>query len=302
VLNYRVEFGILSVAGDLSGGGIRMIDRRTNEEHLRERLAVKTVEQTFKRDMVEGFGLAPFNAKGILNLVKETYLPHLWGKDKPVGIGQARVLAVSEQEPPGKPLKDCEMKAVTLTVTNPEEDEPVRVKYGQAQYRRIKILRMLEEACEQGAYLTQEDLSGLMNVSLRTIKRDVKALRKESYYLPLRGQQKDIGPTISHKTQAVERYIRKEPVSKISTCIKHSPEAVVRYIKSFARVLVAREKGLSLEETAFMLGLSERLIKEYMDLAERYRGEEYRERIGEIVSFVKNESMRGIKKTNWKAS
>jgi NADH:ubiquinone oxidoreductase subunit E len=233
-----------------------MIDKRNTEEHLKERLKVKTVKQMFQRDMVKEFGLSPFNAKGIFNLMKEAYLPQIFGKEMPVNIGQARILAVSQQEPPGKALNDCQMVPVILTVTNPEEDEEVRVKYGQAQYRRTKILRMLEEACEQGAYLTQEDMAGIMNISIRTIKRDVSALRKDSYYVPLRGQQKDIGPTLSHKSQAVERYIRKEPVSKIATCIKHSPEAVVRYIKSFARVIVARERGLNIEETSFMLGLS----------------------------------------------
>jgi len=119
---------------------------------------------------------------------------------------------------------------------------------------------MLEEACEQEGYLTEEDLAGLMNVSVRTIKRDVSCLRKENYYLPLRGQQKDIGPGTSHKAQAVGRYLRREPVSHIAKCMKHSPAAVVRYIKSFARVVVAKNKGLGMDEMSFMLGLSKRLI------------------------------------------
>ena len=201
-----------------------MIDKRNNNEHMRERLAAKTLEQSFQRDMVQGFGLAPFNAKGVLNLVKESYLPQLWGRERPVGIGQARILAVSEKEPPGKPLKECELVPVTLTISQPEEDEEVRVRHGQGQYRRVKIIRMLEEACEQGGYLTQEDLAGLMNVSVRTVKRDVSALRQEKYYLPFRGQQKDIGPGVSHKVQAVGRYMRREPVSHIATCMKHSPQ------------------------------------------------------------------------------
>ncbi len=273
-----------------------MIDKRTNNEKMKERLSVKTLEQSFQRDMVNGFGLAPFNAKGVLNLVKESYLPHLWGKERPVGIGQARILAVSQKEPAGKPIKECELVPITLTISHAEEDEEVRVKYGQSNYRRMKIIRMLEEACEQESYLTEEDLSGLMNVSVRTIKRDVSQLRKAKYYLPLRGQQKDIGPGVSHKAQAVERYLRREPVSYIARCMKHSPAAVVRYIKSFARVLVAKSKGLEKEEMSFMLGLSKRLIQEYLDLAEKNQSRQYRERMSEIVSFVEKEALNKVKK------
>jgi hypothetical protein len=43
-----------------------MIDKRTNNEHMLERLSSKTLEQSFQRDMIQGFGLAPFNARGIL--------------------------------------------------------------------------------------------------------------------------------------------------------------------------------------------------------------------------------------------
>jgi len=275
-----------------------MLDNRTAKEHMKGRLTIKTMENVFQRDMVEGFGLSPFNARGVLNQVKEIYIPHLWGKERPVGVGQARILAVSKDEPAGKPLRECQMVPVIVTVSIPEEDEEVRIKYGQAQYRRMKILRMLEEACEQSAYLTEEDLAGIMNMSLRTVKRDISALRTEGYYLPLRGQQKDIGPTISHKSQAVERYIRNEPVSKIAQCIRHSPEAVVRYIKSFARVLVAEDRGLNLDETSFMLGMTKRLVKEYVELGKKYTGEEYTERIKDIISFVKETTHIKLKKTN----
>ncbi len=59
------------------------------------------------------------------------------------------------------------------------EDLEIQKKGGLRAMRQARILRLASEAYEQGALLTQEDLSRLLSSSLNTIKRDLAALRKD---------------------------------------------------------------------------------------------------------------------------
>ena len=66
---------------------------------------------------------------------------------------------------------------------------------------------------DQGAYLTQEDLSKILGSDVRTIRRDIYELKKQDIIVPTRGQQKDIGPTITHREKAVKLFLEgKEPL------------------------------------------------------------------------------------------
>ena len=58
--------------------------------------------------------------------------------------------------------------------------------------------------------LTQEDIAAkLLNCSVRTVRRDIKALAKRGVIVPTRGQQKDIGPGVSHKVEAVRLFMER---------------------------------------------------------------------------------------------
>jgi DNA-binding MarR family transcriptional regulator len=62
---------------------------------------------------------------------------------------------------------------------------------GLAELRRRRILRLLDEAMEQGSLLGYSDLCALLLSSLATVKRDIKLLEKRGYLLPLRGKRKN---------------------------------------------------------------------------------------------------------------
>ena len=87
--------------------------------------------------------------------------------------------------PTGRPLTDDETIEVTWTVAAPEDDEII----GKANRRRHRIRRLLREASEQGAEATVNDLAQALDVSARTIKRDLAALRAAGHEITTRGSR-----------------------------------------------------------------------------------------------------------------
>ena len=55
----------------------------------------------------------------------------------------------------------------------------------------------------------------------------------------------------------------------------HSLQAIQRYISTFKQVLLCKQKGMSLEQTAFATGRTSRLIREYEQIIEEYRTTNY---------------------------
>ena len=69
---------------------------------------------------------------------------------------------------------------------------------------------------------------------------------------------------------------------------RHAPSSVKRYVETFGRVVVLWEKGLrNPGEIAYVVGISERLAREYLVLRERYARPEYRDRLEEIARQVR---------------
>ncbi len=71
---------------------------------------------------------------------------------------------VSITEPLGKPIKDCQMVTVTLTILHDEDTTglPYKDKDASIETRWRRLLRICDEAREQGGLLSQEDLSKLL--------------------------------------------------------------------------------------------------------------------------------------------
>jgi len=85
---------------------------------------------------------------------------------------------VSVSEPPGKSLDELRKVSVSLTVFDPE-DETVLRERGPSGLRKYRIIRLTNEAYDQGGLLVQEDLALLLTTSLRSIRRDIKDLKEE---------------------------------------------------------------------------------------------------------------------------
>jgi len=72
---------------------------------------------------------------------------------------------------------------VSWTLATPEDDKIPN----DTDRRRHRILRLLRQAAEQSAAPTVEALADALDVSPRTIKRDLAALRATGHPVPTRG-------------------------------------------------------------------------------------------------------------------
>lgn len=239
-------------------------------------------EELFYYRLLEGFNLPPIAAKAIVEMGREIFLKD---GDTPGKVGQCKYIAIMDSEGPGKKKKDSEHKEISLTIDMPE-DLIVYQKQGLTGYRQGVILRITNEAKEQGALLTIRDLVRLLKSSYSTIKRDIKEIRSGEFFVPIRGTIKDIGP-LSHKTKIVELYIKGYTPTEIEKNARHSIKSIERYINDFCKVLILKRKGESVDSIRQIVGLSERLVKEYLKLCETYENSEFKSKLDELAETVK---------------
>jgi hypothetical protein len=228
-----------------------------------ERLQAKSPEEAVIEQISRDFNLAPFMARTQFEQMRR-YFEHYFGLER--DVGQITFLAVSADNPPGRPLAACKRVAINLMVDCPDDLEALR--HGVGALRRSKIQRLTREAQEQGALLTQEDLARLLCTSRSTIKRDIGRLRANGIDVPTRGQIKDIGKGISHKAHIVGDWLAGYTFSQIKQRRWHSIHSIERYCSDFQRVVRLHVRGLSVADIRISTGLSERLIGEYLDLYE----------------------------------
>lgn len=88
---------------------------------------------------------------------------------------------------------------MVLTVDGGLEDLAVIEDPGSTVLRRVRVLRMTEEAMDQGGVLTQEDLARLLQTGVRTVRRNVAQLRTDGHWVPTRGTVQDTSRGQSHK-------------------------------------------------------------------------------------------------------
>jgi hypothetical protein len=249
-----------------------------NQESI-ERLVDKSDRQLFINDLNTGFGLSLVEAEALydrITLFNRDYY------DGSRGSGQITKTVVALGEPAGKPIKYCRMVSVNLTIYH-DEDLEIRQKHGIAAERRNKELRLSEEAIEQGGVLTQEDLAILLGTSLSTVKRDDACLMKQGISLLTRGLVEDIGRGVSHKTRAVELFLKDYSLSEIARKMAHSPASVNRYLDDFSVVAFLHRESYPLLTIRKITKLSERLIMEYISLIEQAEREGYGDRLNQLL-------------------
>ena len=163
-----------------------MIRTQFIEEQLRHgRLDAKTLDNMFRRRIEEGANCSPFVSQAILATVKEVFSLAPEEANSQLALGQIKLLVVSAEEPAGKPLEQCQKLTVLLTLDAGQEDYQVRLAHGVEGLRRARILRVTAEARDQGGLLSYEDLAfRLFNCGVRTIVRDVQALRRRESRSP----------------------------------------------------------------------------------------------------------------------
>ncbi len=257
---------------------IKIIEN-TQKEQAR-RLKIKSQEQLLVRKAVEGAGLSPWEAEELVEVVREVFF--FEPQDRPLRSGQLFYECAASSEGAGKPLSQCNLARVVLTVHD-AEDRELGAREGAESLRRHRILRLSEEARQQGGLLTQEDLSELLFCDVRTIRRAIQYLRGKGIIVATRGQQNDIGPGVSHRGVAIIHWIEgMEPV-EVARRINHSLTAVERYLQAFARVVFLQQKQFDCFATALAMGVSVALVKTYLEIFEEHKGRaEFQRRYQEI--------------------
>lgn len=202
--------------------------------------------------------------------------------------GQLFYRAVKSDIPPGVKTDEMSFKTVKLTIFS--QDDVEDAKTSQKELLKNRIVRLTNEAFEQGTLLTQADLSILLNESIKTIGRHIKALLDEDIIVPTRGNRMDIGPGTSHKAKIVELYLKGYEFTDIKRNTRHSSDSIARYLKEFSRVAALHNEGYNVNQIRMITEHSERLAREYLELYERYKEEEdCKQRLREILSRYSGE-------------
>jgi hypothetical protein len=236
-----------------------------------ERLDAKTLDNLFRRRIEEGAKCSPFVSAAILQIVKEVFPLDPDDPEKQLDLGQVKLLVAASQEPPGKSLEECQKVTVLLTLDAPE-DSTIRAREGVTGLRRTRILRLTTETRDQGGLLSYEDLAyRLLNCGVRTIVRDIAALRRRHLEVPSRGQQQDIGPGQTHRVQAVRLFLQGKEPKEIAKALYHSLSSIENYVTTFARVVFLTQKGYGIDEIAFVIHRSPALVAAYRQLYEEFR-------------------------------
>ena len=196
-------------------------------------------------------------------MVQEVYFEDPAGR--PLRDGQIRYECVATAEGAGKPIAECQLQTVVLSLLH--KDDHSIPGWSSSVLRQQRILRMAEEAREQGGLLSQEDLAQILTCHVCTIRRDIKALREtQSIIVPTRGQQKDIGPSVSHKGVIVKQWLQgKEPLD-VARDTHHSLHATERYIQQFSRVAFLYRKKFFPLQIALTIGISTSAVNAYLEL------------------------------------
>lgn len=241
------------------------------------RSAEKTLHNILKRELLFNFGyedkvaIADLLVDRFLALVRE-YSPD------PAGLqpGQALWLAVAVDAPPtrGRTMPLTQMVPVVLTLVHP--DDLRRRKEGE-KWRDIfpdVVARLFLEAYEQGGVLAIPDVVALCGCCYSNAQHARQRWEKKTgQLLPTRGTIHDLGSTPTHKAQIVALHLQGLNSLEIGRVTHHAPACVDRYLDDFERVLTLYRRlgqGRSVNKIAFYAGLSEGLVKQYLEIIKEH--------------------------------
>lgn len=229
-----------------------------------DRLQLKSANEAIIHSLEQDFNLAPMVARTLFERLREQYESHYQQTND---TGQLTYLALLADTPASRSISNSERVPVKLSLH--QLDDLTALRHGVAALRQARIERLTVEAYDQQALLTHEDVACLLSSSLATIKRDVKALRERGRNIPTRGQVKDIGKGVSHKSQIIQDYLDGYTFSEIEQRQRHSISAIRRYCQDFVRVIRLQASGLTALQIQQISRLSQRLISEYLGLYQR---------------------------------
>lgn len=230
------------------------------------RLETKSLDNQFTNAMIEGMNCSPFEARAILDSVHKVYGDH-FDYTQELAPGKAKFIVISTEDSPSTKLKDAQKISVTLTINDDKEDLPIKEELGVTGLRQHRLARICNEAFMQGGLLTVEDIANrIFCCGERTVVRDLKTLREQDIFVPLRSTIKDMGRTLSHRSFIVKEWVKGSEYTDIARKTNHSIKAVDNYVGKFKQVVALMEEGYDVHTIAFLTKISKQLAEEYIDI------------------------------------
>jgi biotin operon repressor len=227
-----------------------------------QRLREKHAEGLLLWELENGFEMSPKQSALVFETAKGILLEH-----HQLERGRVQVVGIELGQSAGKRMHEVKKKEVVVTADGGLEDLEYLGKHGRKNLRRMQLLRMIDEGIDQGVVFSEEDLAKVLRTSTRTVKRDIRLLRHEGCEVQTRGYYEGIGRAVSHKRVIVEYYLRGMTFAEIETRSRHTPQAIKRYVETFARVAyVLAHRHVKPLERSYILGISPSLLRDYETL------------------------------------
>ena len=214
--------------------------------------------------VVSGDKIKRMFAKEIARLANESIVD----ADK-IDMGQISWYGVDIEDKPcyGKNAGKTLYKRITLDLVTEEDLDMAAGGFSYRERRKHKVIRLFENAYEQGALLTHSDVAFLLHISTGTVGSDVREyINETNKIVHTRGIVHDIGPSLTHKKVIVTLWYKGYLEPEISRLTDHSEEAVHRYVKAAQRVEIAMESTDDAKKIGRLLGMSESLINQYIEI------------------------------------
>lgn len=226
-----------------------------------QRAAARQLDAQFLNTIIHGLNCSPFEA--IRDTVHEVYAPLL---ETSAGLkpGQLRLSVIDADVAATVPLSQAAQRLVILTLDGGAADRQVRQAGGVIALRRHRLLRVCEEAFQQGGLLTLEGVAELFNCAVRTLVSDLAAVRPGDLAAPaLHRQGHGASP---EPCQIVTCWLAGQEYSEIARASCHSVLAVANYVEKFKRCAALLGAGFELETVALIARLSPALTRAFVEL------------------------------------
>jgi hypothetical protein len=201
------------------------------------------------------------------DMLLEVVFKHIRPSDH-IAHGQALWMAVSVDDPPGKGqrIRDTDLVPVLLDLSTAEDVE-LRIARLPAPQRLLRrVLRLCQQAFDQGGLLSNCDIAELLHTSASYIGNLLaEHERSTKTVVPRRATLHDVGSGLTHKRIICwKRYADGKEPHIVARETRHSLESVDRYLGQYDRVRHCRLQGLTPEQTAYSLTCSVGLVKQYL--------------------------------------
>ena len=221
----------------------------------------KQITDLIKKDysMISGEKIQQMFASDIVKVV-DANLKEPWRLD----VGQVLWMGVDKDDKPsyGKSSLNTRLKPIILTLICEDDLTDKANGLSEKEVRAKRIVRICNEAYEQGTVLSLNDVAVLLRTSVSTVGKQIREyMEREGKVVPTRGTIHDLGRTFTHKRIIVGYYLEGMLTPEIARRCDHSEIACDRYIHAFNRVKMLSDR-MTAAEISRILEMSPSLVKE----------------------------------------